>query len=110
MNQNRRRKIITNPRKLPQQERSKITVDAILTATARILVKDGYAKTNTNRIAELAGVSIGSLYQYFPSKEAIIAALIECHVVEMVNSIKTKTKLCLDKSLEYGLHEQACLI
>jgi AcrR family transcriptional regulator len=60
----------TNPRKLASQERSRVTVDALLGATARILVKDCYDRASTNRIAHLAGVSIGSLYQYFPSKEA----------------------------------------
>jgi len=54
------RKIPTIPRKLPQQDRSKVAVDAILTATARILTEEGYDKASTNRIAELAGVSIGS--------------------------------------------------
>jgi AcrR family transcriptional regulator len=60
----------TNPRKLASQERSRLTVDALLEATARILVKDSYDRASTNRIADAAGVSIGSLYQYFPSKEA----------------------------------------
>src|SRR5260370_33355423 len=70
------RKLQTNPRKLASQERSRSTVDALLEATARILVKEGYDQASTNRIAEVAGVSIGSLYQYFPSKEALIAAVI----------------------------------
>ncbi len=65
----------TKPRKRPQQSRSHETVEAILTAAARILVHDGYAGTSTNRIAELAGVSIGSLYEYFPNKDAILATL-----------------------------------
>jgi len=65
---------------LPQQDRSKVTVDAILTATARILTQEGYDRATTNRIAELAGVSIGSLYQYFPSKEALVTSLAEQHV------------------------------
>jgi AcrR family transcriptional regulator len=68
---------------LASQERAKATVDAILAATARILVKEGYDHASTNKIAAAAGVSIGSLYQYFPSKEALVAALIEEHVVEM---------------------------
>ena len=67
-------------RKLPQQDRYFRTVEAILTATAHILTKKGYASLSTNRIAERAGVSIGSLYQYFPNKEAIIKALRENHV------------------------------
>jgi AcrR family transcriptional regulator len=61
------------PRKKPAQKRSKETVRAILTAAARILEREGYEKTNVNAVAELAGVSIGSLYQYFPSKEALVA-------------------------------------
>ncbi|MBE9008662.1 helix-turn-helix transcriptional regulator [Pseudanabaenaceae cyanobacterium LEGE 13415] len=61
-------------RKLPQQGRSKLTVDAILTATAHILIEDGYDKASTNRIAERAGISIGSLYQYFPNKESLMVA------------------------------------
>ena len=67
----------TTPRKLPRQQRSQDTVAALLEATARVLIRDGYDRASTNRIAEAAGVSIGSLYQYFPSKEAIVAALIE---------------------------------
>ena len=66
-------------RKRPKQKRSRATVDAILEATARILVEDGYEKASTNRIAEVAGVSVGSLYQYFPSKEALVLALCERH-------------------------------
>jgi AcrR family transcriptional regulator len=73
----------TVPRKAAKQERSRATVEAILTATARVLVKEGFDRASTNRIAEQAGVSIGSLYQYFPSKEALVAALIERHVDEM---------------------------
>src|SRR5262252_2003984 len=69
----------TAPRKRPRQERSQATVEAILTATARILVKEGFDRASTNRIAEQAGVSVGSLYQYFPSKEALVAAVMERH-------------------------------
>jgi AcrR family transcriptional regulator len=58
-------------------------VEAILQATARVLVREGYEGTNTNRIAQAAGISVGSLYQYFPSKEALVAALIERHSDEM---------------------------
>lgn len=71
------------PRKLPKQERSQATVEAILTATTRILTEEGYNQLTTNRVAELAGVSIGSLYQYFPNKEALIFALGEHHAHEM---------------------------
>ena len=77
----------TTPRKRPQQSRSKETVDALLTATARVLVRDGYDKASTNKVAKMAGVSIGSLYQYFPNKEALVAGLIERHFDEMTSLI-----------------------
>jgi AcrR family transcriptional regulator len=77
------RQVKTTPRKRPRQERSKATVDTILAATARVLVKKGFDGLTTNAVAEAAGVSIGSLYQYFPSKEALVAALIEQHIDEM---------------------------
>lgn len=66
-------------RKSPRQERSRATVEALLDATADILVRHGYAKLTTNRIAERAGVNIASLYQYFPGKEAIVAELRRRH-------------------------------
>lgn len=64
-------------RRGPRQDRSRATVDAILRATAHILAKEGYERASTNRIASRAGVSIGSLYQYFPNKEALARALID---------------------------------
>ncbi|MBL8932926.1 MAG: TetR family transcriptional regulator [Archangium sp.] len=66
-------------RKLPTQARAQHTVNAILRATAHILKTKGYAECSTNAVAKKAGVSIGSLYQYFPSKEALITALAEEH-------------------------------
>lgn len=65
-----------NPLKMPRQGRSRATCDAILDAAARILEREGRKGLTTNHIAEKAGVSIGSLYQYFPGKEAILAELI----------------------------------
>jgi len=73
------RKPLTKPRKTATQERARVTVDALVEATARILVKEGFDKASTNRIAEEAGVSVGSLYQYYPSKEALVAAVIDRH-------------------------------
>ena len=62
-------------RKKPSQNRSKATCDAIITAAARILEDHGEVALTTNRIAERAGVSIGSLYQYFSNKNEILVAL-----------------------------------
>jgi AcrR family transcriptional regulator len=82
------RRPATTPRKNATQTRAKATVDALLAATARILVKVGYDHASTNKIAEAAGVSIGSLYQYFPSKEALVAAVIEKHMGEMMDVVR----------------------
>jgi AcrR family transcriptional regulator len=73
----------TKPRKLPTQERSRATVEAIIQASTYILVKSGWEHLTTNAIAERAGVNIGSLYQYFPNKEAIVAELQRRHVVQV---------------------------
>jgi AcrR family transcriptional regulator len=70
------------PRKLPKQARSETTVEAILEAAAQIFERHGYAAGTTNRIAERAGVSIGSLYQYFPNKDAVLVALVRRHLAE----------------------------
>jgi AcrR family transcriptional regulator len=80
----------TTPRKKPRQQRSQETVDCILDATARVLCSTGYDRASTNRIALAAGVSVGSLYQYFPSKEALVAALVERHVAQMMALVTAK--------------------
>jgi AcrR family transcriptional regulator len=77
------RRPLTKPRKNASQDRSRATVDTLVEATARILVREGFDKASTNRIAEVAGVSVGSLYQYFPSKEALVVAVIERHSREI---------------------------
>ncbi|EOU9535781.1 TetR/AcrR family transcriptional regulator [Cronobacter dublinensis] len=64
------------PRKLPRQARSRALVEAIIEATARIFERAGPAACTTNAVAERAGVSIGSLYQYFPNRRALTAALV----------------------------------
>ncbi len=69
--------VANKPRKLPKQERSRAVVDVLLEATARILTTRGAQGLSTNEIARVAGVSVGSLYQYFPGKAALVAALIE---------------------------------
>ena len=76
-----------NPRKRPRQARSVITFDIILEAAARILESDGFSGFNTNIVADTAGVSIGSLYQYFPSKNALIVELIRRERDQLYNSV-----------------------
>ena len=77
--------ISTRPptRRRPLQERARFTVAAILEAAAEVIDEVGWAHASTNRIADRAGVSIGSLYQYFANKEAILATLMEEHRKEV---------------------------
>src|SRR5262245_19685114 len=82
------RRPLTNPRKHASQERSRATVDALIEATARILVREGFDRASTNRIAEEAGVSVGLLYQYYPGKEALVAAVIDRHNQEIMQVVR----------------------
>ncbi len=84
------RRIRTSPRKAPRQERSKATVDAIVAAMTRVLIKEGWDAASTNRVASEAGVSVGSLYQYFPSKEALVLAVMERHATEMTQRLQQR--------------------
>src|SRR4030095_1333025 len=70
------------PRRQPSQVRAQRTVHAILKAAAQVFTPRGDAGATTNHIAERAGVSIGSLYEYFPSKDALLVALLEVHIRE----------------------------
>jgi AcrR family transcriptional regulator len=81
---NQRRKV--TPRR-PRQERSREMVDTILAAATRVFVRVGYARATTNRIADAAGVSVGSLYQYFPSKDAIAIELMRRYRERVVGRI-----------------------
>jgi len=76
------------PRKQPRQQRAQRTVEAIVEAAAQVFERDGYARATTDRIAERAGVSIGSLYQYFPGKDALLVALAERHADAGVRRVR----------------------
>jgi AcrR family transcriptional regulator len=99
------RKRPTKPRKLPQQDRSRTTVEAILEATAHILAEESYDKANTNHIAERSGISIGSLYQYFPNKESIMTALMKQHSNEIAELVESKLSHLFDQSPEVAIPE-----
>lgn len=86
------RAIPTTPRKSATQKRSQAMVEALLDATARVLVREGYDRASTNRIAATAGVSVGSLYQYFPNKEALVAALVARHNRQMLELLRNALK------------------
>lgn len=89
------------PRKTPVQERSTQTIEAIFEATIQVLLKDGIKKLTTTRVAERAGVSVGSLYQYYPNKEALLIATLEKHL----ELIGTAAQLACRKSYELSVDE-----
>lgn len=99
------RRPLIKPRKVASQERSRATVEALIEATARILVRDGFEKASTNRIAELAGVSVGSLYQYFPGKESLVAAVIERHQQEIMQTVRDELAGVLDMPVEQAVRK-----
>jgi AcrR family transcriptional regulator len=74
------------PRRQPRQRRSRQTVETLLSAVVRVLKKHGVEGVTTNRIAETAGISIGSVYQYFPDKQAIFKAIHDRHV-DQINGV-----------------------
>ncbi|WFU04638.1 TetR/AcrR family transcriptional regulator (plasmid) [Rhizobium sp. CB3171] len=76
------------PRKSPRQERAIATVDAIFEATIQVLLSDGLIRLNTTRVARRAGVSVGTLYQYYPNKQALLFAVLERHLVVLAGAIE----------------------
>ncbi len=90
-------------RRKPQQERSQHTVDAILAATKVVVSKEGIGALTTNRVARLAGVSIGSLYQYFPSKRALITELRRRHQAEGEGLLYQEIAQLMHKSVPVAL-------
>ena len=73
----------------PQQDRSKKTYERLLDVTGQLLEEVGVDRVSTNLVAERAGVSVGSVYQYFPNKDSLITALHERHAVEMHAAMET---------------------
>ncbi len=87
----------TDRRREPTQARSKFTVDAIIEASETILAQRGLEGTNTTAIAALAGVSIGTLYQYFPNKGALVAAVIEAHIERDLEALEATMGVLLSE-------------
>jgi len=95
-------------KKEPRQARSKASVQAMVQACARILESRGYAGLSTNAIAEVAGVSIGSVYEYFPGKDAIVARLVQDMVAEARTMLEGRLALTdsrndLNSAMQYFL-------
>jgi AcrR family transcriptional regulator len=76
------------PRKTPVQARSAHTVEAIFQATVQVLRAHGVERLTTTRVAERAGVSVGTLYQYFPHKEALLASVLRRHLIAVVELVE----------------------
>jgi AcrR family transcriptional regulator len=88
------------PRKQPVQARSETTVLAIYEASIQVLLSVGYRKLTTTRVAERAGVSVGTLYQYFPNRQALIRAVLERYLMEMSASIQEDCQTLRGRSLD----------
>lgn len=87
-------------RKQPVQGRSRVTTEALLQATLQVLVREGYARLTTTRVAERAGVSVGTLYQYFPDKRSLVMALKQRYFGLMLEAIRSATAANIGASPE----------
>ena len=87
-----RSQVVLEPRKSPVQARSAASVDAILEATIQVLLNVGKERLTTTRVAARAGVSVGTLYQYFPNKSALLQAALKRHLAEVTDAIERVCK------------------
>ena len=76
------------PRKTPRQARAEATVDAILEATIQVLLSEGAGRLTTTRVAARAGVSVGTMYQYFPHKAALLYAVLKQHLDTIAEAVE----------------------
>ncbi|HVV93184.1 MAG TPA: TetR/AcrR family transcriptional regulator [Hyphomicrobiales bacterium] len=97
-----------NPRKFPRQARARATVEAIVVATAQLLTDHGFEALTTAEVAERAGVSIGSLYQYFPNKQALAAAVVDHYGEQFadafVEALGARAPATLAESVDAMIH------
>jgi AcrR family transcriptional regulator len=84
--------VLLEPRKTPVQARSTASVNAILDATIQVLLRLGKERLTTTRVALRAGVSVGTLYQYFPNKSALLQAVLLRHLDEVTNAVEVACK------------------
>ena len=94
-----RSQIVMEPRKSPVQARSTASVDAILEATIQVLLSEGKERLTTTKVALRAGVSIGTLYQYFPNKSSLLQAALKRHMVEVAEAVDVVCKEQTGKTL-----------
>src|SRR5258707_6099082 len=84
--------MMLSPSKTPVQARSAASVHAILEATIQVLLSVGKERLTTTRVASRAGVSVGTLYQYFPNKSALLQAVLKRHLVEVAEAVELVCK------------------
>ena len=92
-------KTALEPRKRPVQARSAASVEAILNATVQVLLRVGKERLTTTRVAQRAGVSVGTLYQYFPNKSALLQAALRQHLESMVEATEQICCKCAGQAL-----------
>src|SRR5215470_13752970 len=88
------------PRKTPVQTRAAVTVEAISEATIQVLLKEGVNRLTTTRVAERAGVSVGTLYQYYPNKESLLFAVLSDHLNQVATAVEGACELARHKPLD----------
>lgn len=91
--------ITFEPRKTPVQARSTVTVEAISEAAIQVLLSDGAERLTTTRVAARAGVSVGTLYQYYPNKQSLLFAVLENHLEHVMASVETACASACHKPL-----------
>ena len=96
----RRSQTILEPRKSPVQARSAASVDAILEATIQVLLRVGKERLTTTKVALKAGVSVGTLYQYFPNKSALLKAALKRHLDTVMEAVELACDQQKGQSLE----------
>ncbi|GLK46463.1 MULTISPECIES: TetR/AcrR family transcriptional regulator [Novosphingobium] len=91
---------LLKPRKTPQQARSAVTIEAIHVATIQVLLADGVGRLTTTRVAERAGVSVGTMYQYYPHKQALLFALVERQFAMIESAMRDAAERLAGSDLE----------
>jgi AcrR family transcriptional regulator len=102
-----RSQVLLEPRKTPVQARSSASVEAILKATIQVLISVGKERLTTTRVALRAGVSIGTLYQYFPNKSALLQAALNRHMNEVTEAVE---RVCREQKANALQHMATALI
>jgi AcrR family transcriptional regulator len=97
--------VALEPRKTPIQARSAVTVDAISEAAIQVLLSHGAERFTTTRVAERAGVSVGTLYQYYPNKQSLLFAVLELHLNHVAATVQAACERACHKPLAQMMRE-----